>query len=97
MPVTGSKFRANLRRRMRNLEKIGPVELKRYADFDSAVFEQFLELEHSGWKGRNGTSILSDPQSVAYFRAFALAAPETATSRCTRSNATASRSRCTSA
>jgi CelD/BcsL family acetyltransferase involved in cellulose biosynthesis len=72
--ATGAKFRANLRRRKRNLEKIGPVELKRYADFDPAVFEQFLELEHGGWKGRNGTSILSDPKSVAYFRALALAA-----------------------
>jgi CelD/BcsL family acetyltransferase involved in cellulose biosynthesis len=72
--ATGTKFRANLRRRMRNLEKAGPVELKRYDHFDSAVFEQFLELEHSGWKGRNGTSILSDPQTVAYFRALALAA-----------------------
>ena len=76
LPVPTSKFRANLRRRMRNLEKIGPVDLKRYPDFDSAAFEQFLELEHSGWKGRNGTSILSDSRSVAYYRSLAKAAAQ---------------------
>jgi CelD/BcsL family acetyltransferase involved in cellulose biosynthesis len=71
LPVPTSKFRANLRRRMRNLEKIGPVELTRSTEFSAERFDQFLELEHGGWKGRNGTSIHSDPQDVGYYRALA--------------------------
>jgi CelD/BcsL family acetyltransferase involved in cellulose biosynthesis len=63
---TNAKFRANIRRRRRNLEKLGPVRLKRYETLDGEVFTKFLELEHSGWKGRNGTSILSDPANTAY-------------------------------
>ena len=69
--ATQTKFRANLRRRMRNLEKIGPVTLQRYTGFDSGVFEQFLDLEHSGWKGRNGTSIRSDESVTRYYRMLA--------------------------
>ena len=71
MAATQTRFRANLRRRMRNLEKIGPVGLKRYTEFHPGVFEQFLELEHSGWKGRNGTSILSDESVTRYYRRLA--------------------------
>jgi CelD/BcsL family acetyltransferase involved in cellulose biosynthesis len=71
LPVPPSKVRANLRRRMRNLEKIGPVELKRWTEFSSDRFDQFLELEHGGWKGRNGTSIRSNPRDVGYYRALA--------------------------
>jgi CelD/BcsL family acetyltransferase involved in cellulose biosynthesis len=71
LSVPTSKFRANLRRRMRNLEKIGPVELRRWTEYSSERFDQFLELEHSGWKGRNGTSIRSNPRDAGYYRALA--------------------------
>lgn len=71
---TSAKFRANLRRRMRNLAKIGPVEVTRTTAFDDGLFSRFLELEHSGWKGRNRTSILSDSRAVRYYRALAQSA-----------------------
>ena len=71
LPIPTSKFRANLRRRMRNLEKIGPVQLKRWTEYSAERFDQFLELEHNGWKGRNGTSIRSGSRDVGYYRALA--------------------------
>lgn len=34
----------------------------------SGELEEFLALEHSGWKGRKGTSILGRPADAAFFR-----------------------------
>jgi CelD/BcsL family acetyltransferase involved in cellulose biosynthesis len=74
VPAATTKFLANLRRRRRNLEKIGPVELVRRTSYDDGFFNQFLILEHAGWKGSNGTSILSDPAMTSYYRRLAQAA-----------------------
>ena len=73
---TGSKFLANLRRRRRNLEKLGEVRLVRTENNDPDRFMRFLELEHSGWKGRNGTSILSNRADTDYHREIARLAAE---------------------
>jgi CelD/BcsL family acetyltransferase involved in cellulose biosynthesis len=74
LPDTSAKFRANVRRRMRNLEKIGPVVLKRHSEFDESLFMRLLALEHAGWKGRNQTSILSDSRLVRFYRSLAQSA-----------------------
>lgn len=34
----------------------------------AAALEEFLALENAGWKGRKGTSILSQPADAAFFR-----------------------------
>ena len=66
-----SKFRANLRRRRRNLDQLGPLTFRRQTEFDEAMLSQFLQLEHRGWKGQNGTSILSDRRTTDYYMALA--------------------------
>ena len=76
LPAANTKFRADLRRCWRNLEKRGPVEFHRHVEYDDALFTRFLEMEHAGWKGRNGTSILSDPIATAHHRRLARAAGE---------------------
>ena len=52
------KFKISLRSTRRNLEALGPVEfgttLRGDANFDR-VFEEFLRIEASGWKGAEGT------------------------------------------
>ncbi len=73
---TTAKFRANLRRRRRNLEQLGNLQLVRHTDLSSDVVNQFLELEHAGWKGRNGTSILSSATDTMYHCAIARVAAE---------------------
>lgn len=54
----------------------GEIRHTRPADVNESLrdFERFVELEHSGWKGRKGTSIRSRPGSEAYFRAVVTAA-----------------------
>ena len=71
---TTAKFRANVRRRRRNLEKTGRVELVRADRYDPAVFDAFLALEASGWKGKEGTAIAANPELVARYRMLAQAA-----------------------
>jgi CelD/BcsL family acetyltransferase involved in cellulose biosynthesis len=59
------KFRANLRRRKKKLEKeVGPISLERidsHADLDHALEEGFA-LEAAGWKGERKSAIACDHQ-----------------------------------
>ena len=55
----GARFRANLRRRAGGSREMGAVALRR-EDAErrfEGVFQEFLALEASGWKGRRGTAI----------------------------------------
>jgi CelD/BcsL family acetyltransferase involved in cellulose biosynthesis len=58
-----AKFRSNLRRRRKKLEKdVGPISLERidsHHDLDRALDEGFA-LESAGWKGERGTAIACD-------------------------------------
>jgi CelD/BcsL family acetyltransferase involved in cellulose biosynthesis len=54
---TTAKFRANLRRRMRNLSATGPVTLQRFVEADPAALETIYEIERRGWKGREECAI----------------------------------------
>jgi CelD/BcsL family acetyltransferase involved in cellulose biosynthesis len=64
---TTSKFRANLRRRHRNLEVLGKVELKRVEAADRTLLEKFYQLESAGWKGRAGSAIAQSAQIRQYY------------------------------
>lgn len=69
-PETSAHFRANLRRRKRRLAEHGPVEVHRTTTFDPDLFEQFLNLEDSGWKGAKQTSIRSLDRVTQYYRSL---------------------------
>jgi CelD/BcsL family acetyltransferase involved in cellulose biosynthesis len=63
--------RRELNRQARGLEKAlgGELVLRERAD-DSAAYDDFLRLEASGWKGREGTALASDAGHSAFFRSI---------------------------
>ncbi|MGV3489774.1 MAG: GNAT family N-acetyltransferase [Devosia sp.] len=71
----------DVRRTMRRLNELGALEFE-HADSPDAVnarIEDFLTLEHSGWKGAEGTSILSSNADAEFFRRAYRIAPDTPT------------------
>lgn len=67
-----AKFRANLRRRGRRLEELGPVAVLREdgrGDLEGSL-QAFFALEAAGWKGRGGTALLRDARLTAFYRAW---------------------------
>jgi CelD/BcsL family acetyltransferase involved in cellulose biosynthesis len=66
------RFKRNLRRQLRKLEKFGRVECASYddiGDLDKA-YEIFLEVEANSWKGSNGTgtALILHKQQTAFYR-----------------------------
>lgn len=59
----------SLRRDYKYLSKFGDVRwnLVRGREVDKAVIDRFLQLEHMGWKGKNGTSLLSNSGNEKFF------------------------------
>jgi CelD/BcsL family acetyltransferase involved in cellulose biosynthesis len=72
-------LRSQLGRRRRALEREGDVRLRtvRGGPDVGPALEAVLSIEASGWKGRSGTAIRSDPATEALYRAFVAAAAET--------------------
>jgi CelD/BcsL family acetyltransferase involved in cellulose biosynthesis len=68
LPPSGvtAKFRANLRRRRRNLEALGALEHTRTASGDSG-FERFLALEERGWKGAEKSAIACQSSTWRFY------------------------------
>jgi hypothetical protein len=66
-----SSVRHELSRRRRRLEEAwgGAVEVT-FDGGDDAIVERFLALEHAGWKGAAGTSLLAVPGHGEFFRAM---------------------------
>lgn len=64
-----SKRRSELKRQRRRLGESlgGELKARDRADTEEAV-EEFLRLEASGWKGKDGTAMASDRRSAAFFR-----------------------------
>ncbi|MFV0443519.1 MAG: GNAT family N-acetyltransferase [Planctomycetaceae bacterium] len=62
--------RKSLRRSWRRLEERGQVKFRlvRPATGQDLSVERFLSLEHSGWGGMQGTSLLGLPQDAQFFR-----------------------------
>ena len=54
---TTANFRATIRRRGRQIEARGNLALRRVNTADPAMLQTFYDLEHSGWKGKEGTAI----------------------------------------
>lgn len=57
-------------RQWRRLNALGPSSWHylRGAQVQDATIDTFIELEHAGWKGAQGTSLRSDPRHTAFFR-----------------------------
>jgi CelD/BcsL family acetyltransferase involved in cellulose biosynthesis len=66
-----AKFRSTVRRRMRHLEKLGPVRLVRLEQADPDWLDAFFRMEAAGWKGKQGTAIACSPESKALHEAHA--------------------------
>lgn len=65
-----ARFQANLRRRHRRLSEMGAVALRREdgsGDLEG-VFQEFLTLEASGWKGRQGTALARSERLAGFYR-----------------------------
>jgi CelD/BcsL family acetyltransferase involved in cellulose biosynthesis len=71
-------LRSQVGARLRRLERAGELRFRTVTggpELASAI-DALLRVEHSGWKQREGTSILSDPRSEALYRSFAVGAAE---------------------
>ena len=68
------KFRANLRRTQKELDKLGRVSFQHRSSADPEALARFFQLEASGWKGREGTAIACDPGTRLFFELVATAA-----------------------
>lgn len=63
------KRRKELPRLVRRLSEQGEVRLESVRGEDAVrMFETFMELEASGWKGKKGTALLNDPASTQFAR-----------------------------
>lgn len=65
--------RAYVRRKLRQAEKLGPVEMQAFAPAEDEVVplvDEAFRIEASGWKGRNGTAILQKPKSRRFFTRY---------------------------
>ena len=71
-----SHFRHSLRRWRRNLEKNGPLSLRRVHKADSGCLEQFYNLERSGWKGKKSTAIACSKEVRQFYDLVAKSAED---------------------
>jgi hypothetical protein len=73
---SSSSLRSQVRRRRRGLEKEGELAFRVSGRPDSLQrdLETFLKLEACGWKGRNGTAIVSKPSTERLYRQYAAGA-----------------------
>lgn len=64
--------RKKIRQQLRDLEQAGPTELEEASAMDGdelqSAFEEALQIELQGWKGRSGSAIASHPAICEYFR-----------------------------
>lgn len=65
-----AKKRKEIRRLERRLEEIGKVSFARLGPPDDVAswIEKFLALELSGWKGKEGSALASNPDTAELFR-----------------------------
>jgi CelD/BcsL family acetyltransferase involved in cellulose biosynthesis len=65
--------RADLRRKRRKAETLGPVAvrvLNPSVEEVDASLDAFFQLEASGWKGRSASAVLSSPEKETFFRLY---------------------------
>jgi len=70
-----SSSRKKLRQHRRRLREMGPLEtvVARSVPDVQRGFEAFLTLEQNGWKGQNGTALLSEPDQANFGRTMVTA------------------------
>ncbi len=71
-----SSFFSTLRKKMRKLEKSGPVSVQKVTTADPSMLEAFYAMEAAGWKGKEGTAIACDPQTKDFYTRVAQAASQ---------------------
>ncbi len=74
-----SSRRADIRRKLRLAEKLGPVTMTAIAPEPDQVdvsLSAFLRLEASGWKGSCGSAILPNPARKRFFETYSSALAE---------------------
>jgi CelD/BcsL family acetyltransferase involved in cellulose biosynthesis len=76
--AASSGLRQQVRRRRRTLEQAGSLTFRAVGGGPTLErdLDTFLKLEASGWKGKSGTAILSQPATERLYRDFAHAAAE---------------------
>jgi hypothetical protein len=64
-----TKFRSNMRRRIKKLGKLGDIQTNfvENDEADAVHLQKFFDLENSGWKGKNCTSILSSQKTISFY------------------------------
>ena len=64
------KFVKGLLKKARKAEQLGNLRLECARDTEAleAAFSIFLGVEDSGWKGEKGTSIIKQPEKLAYYK-----------------------------
>ena len=67
-PPRYKKDRRRLQKRYERLLELGEPTFAVTAKFDEALFQEFLKLEGSGWKGKVGSAISSDATLVDMYR-----------------------------
>lgn len=67
-----------IRRSLRRLDELGELRFVRVTDPDELArrLEDFLAIEHAGWKGRGGTSFLSNPSHAQFLREAVIGNPD---------------------
>jgi CelD/BcsL family acetyltransferase involved in cellulose biosynthesis len=75
--VLDRKRHKELQRSLRRLREQGELRFERVTDAGmlGQRLEDFLAIEHAGWKGRAGTSFLSDPSHARFLREAVLGNP----------------------
>lgn len=68
--VIGRKRARDVQRNIRRLGEFGSVRFERATDAVKVAqrVEQFLAIEHAGWKGKKGTSFAANPDHARYAR-----------------------------
>jgi CelD/BcsL family acetyltransferase involved in cellulose biosynthesis len=70
---TKPRWRTPIERLRRKMHRDHDARFELFSTPDKVdeVFEQGLELESAGWKGRDGTAILSTPETTRFYRSVA--------------------------
>lgn len=71
-----SKFRANLRRRLKRLQEKGNVSIERIVGGEqlNSYLQKCFEIEESGWKGRSGSATTQKENTYGFYTQIALIA-----------------------
>jgi len=68
--ILSGNMKKNVKRGWNSLLKMGEVRwnVMKGTSIDKECIERFLNLEHMGWKGANGSSLLSTAEEANFFR-----------------------------